>query len=109
MQLRFLLDANFTQNDIASLLKFSSKTVSRRIKEFNLTIQRTRITEDDLDKVALLYVKRYPSYNAGQKSYCAFLLDQGIYLLIHLLNSHRGTRQTSKKSKIQSEESLTQH
>ena len=75
-QLKFLLDANFTQNDIAHLLKCSSKTVSRRIKEYNLTIQGTHIDEDDLDQVTLLYIKRYP--NAGQKSYSAFLLDQGI-------------------------------
>ena len=77
-QLKFLLDANFTQNDIASLLNCSSKTISRRIKEFNLTIQRTQITEAELDQVTLLYVQRYP--NAGQKSYSAFLLDQGIYI-----------------------------
>ena len=77
-QLRFLLDANFTQNDIASFLKCSSKTVSRRMKQFNLTIQRTHITEHDLDQVTLLYVKRFP--NAGQKSYCAFLLGQGIHI-----------------------------
>ena len=77
-QLKFLLDANFTQNNIASLLKCSSKTVSRRIQEFNLTVQRTQIAEDDLDQVTILYVKRYP--NASQKSYSAFLLDQGIYV-----------------------------
>ena len=77
-QLKFLLDANFTQNDIASLMNCSSKTISRRIKEFNLTIQRTQITEDELDQVTLLYVKRYP--NAGQKSYSAFLLDQRIHI-----------------------------
>ena len=77
-QLKFLLDANFTQKDIACLLNCSSKTISRRIKEFNLTIQRTQITEDELDQVTLLYVQRYP--NAGQKSYSAFLLDQGIYI-----------------------------
>ena len=75
-QLKFLLDANFTQNDIAHLLKCSSKTVSRRIKEYNLTIQGTHIDENDLDQVMLLYIKRYP--NSGQKSYSAFLLDQGI-------------------------------
>ena len=77
-QLKFLLDANFTQNHIASLMNCSSKTISRRIKEYNLTTQRTQITEDDLDQVTLLYVQRYP--NAGQKSYSAFLLDQGIHI-----------------------------
>ena len=77
-QLKFLLDANFTQNHIASLMNCSSKTISRRIKEYNLTTQRTQITEDDLNQVTLLYVQRYP--NAGQKSYSAFLLDQGIHI-----------------------------
>ena len=48
------------------------------MKDFNLTIQRTQITEDDLDQVTLLYVKAFP--NVGQKSYCAFLLNQGIYI-----------------------------
>ena len=77
-QLRFLLDAKFTQNDTTSFLKCSSKTVSRRMKEYNLTIQITQITEHDLDQVTLLYVKRFT--NAGQKSYCAFLLGQGIHI-----------------------------
>ena len=61
---------------MASLMNCSSKTISRCIKEYNLTTQRTQITEDDLDQVTLLYVQR----NAGQKSYSAFLLDQKIYI-----------------------------
>ena len=48
------------------------------MKEFNLTMQRTLVTENELDQVTLLYVKRYP--NAEQRSYDAFLLDNGIYI-----------------------------
>lgn len=77
-QLRFLLDANFRQNDIASLLRCSTKTISRRMKEFDLTMQGTQITDNDLDDITVEYVKRFP--NAGQKSYIAFLSQQGLHI-----------------------------
>jgi len=74
----FLLDANFTKHGIAILLRCSSKTISRRLQEFNIILQTTQVADDDLDKVTLLYVQRYP--NAGQKNYGAFLLGQDIYI-----------------------------
>lgn len=79
-QLEFLVDANFTQKEIASLLRCSTKTISRRMKEFNLELamKSMQITDDDLDNVTVEYVKRYP--NAGQKSYAAFLSQQGLHV-----------------------------
>lgn len=76
----FLVDANFTQKEIASLLRCSTKTISRRMKEFNLELamKSMQITDDDLDNVTVEYVKRYP--NAGQKSYAAFLSQQGLHV-----------------------------
>ena len=78
-QLQFLLHANFTQKDIAAFFKCSSKTISRRIQEYNLTAYRhMQIPDDELDQVTLAYVKQFP--NAGQKSFAAFLLEQGIHV-----------------------------
>jgi len=76
-QVKFL--ANFTKHDIAILLRYSSKTISRQLQEFNITLQTTQVADDNLDKATLLYVQRYP--NAGQKNYGAFLLGgQDIYI-----------------------------
>ena len=79
-QLEFLMDANFKQKEIASLLRCSTKTISRRMKEFNLepTMKGMQINDDDLDNITVEYVKRYP--NAGQKSYAAFLSQQGLHV-----------------------------
>ena len=76
-QLHFLLAANFTQNDIAVMLKCSSKTISRRIQEYDLTgFQHMQISDDDLDQITLTYVRQY--LNVGQKSFTAYLLEQGM-------------------------------
>ena len=78
-QLQFLLCTNFTQNDIAAFFKCSSKTISRRIQEYNLTAyQHMLIPDDELDQVTLAYVKQFP--NCGQKSFAAFLLAQGMHV-----------------------------
>ena len=78
-QLQFLLHANFTLKDIAAFFRCSSKTISRRIQEYDLTTYRhMQIPDDILDQVTLAYVKQFP--NAGQKSFAAFLLEQGIHV-----------------------------
>ena len=78
-QLKFLLEANFTRNDVAVFLKCSTKTISRRIEEYQLSAyQHMQITDNDLDEITLAYVKQFP--NAGQKSFTAFLLQQGMHV-----------------------------
>jgi len=67
------IDANFIQQN-----KCSSETISRKLQVFNLSIQTTHVADNDLDQVILLNVHRY--LNAGQKSYSAFVLGQGIYI-----------------------------
>ncbi|XP_072558004.1 uncharacterized protein [Paramormyrops kingsleyae] len=51
-QLRFLLTFSFTTREIADILGVSKRTVKRRLRQFNLSLQShyTNLTDSDLDE-----------------------------------------------------------
>ena len=72
-----LLELEFTQVEIAQILGCSTKTVHRRIVEFELShfIQYTAISDNELDAVVEDFVSNFPT--AGQKTLAGHLSTLG--------------------------------
>ena len=72
-----LLELEFTQVEIAQILGCSTKTVHRRIVEFELShfIQYTAISDNELDAVVEDFVSNFPT--AGQKTLARHLSTLG--------------------------------
>ncbi len=77
-QLEHLLSFDFRVRDIAHVLHVSESTVKRRIIQFGFEnkLQRTDISESDLDIITADFVRHFP--NSGQNTYDGYLRGKGI-------------------------------
>ena len=77
-QLEHLLSFDFRVRDIAHVLHVSESTVKRRIIQFGFEnkLQRTDISESDLDIITADFVHHFP--NSGQNTYDGYLRGKGI-------------------------------
>ena len=77
--LQSFLEAGFSQTDIASMLGVSQKTISRRLKDFNIVqndIMYSKIDDDALDLSVLNIISRFP--NAGIRMVMGHLTSIGV-------------------------------
>ena len=77
-QLEHLFSFDFRVRDIAHMLHVSESTVKRRIIQFGFEnkLQRTDISESDLDIITADFVHHFP--NSGQNTYDGYLRGKGI-------------------------------
>ncbi len=77
-QLEHRLSFSFRVRDIAHVLHVSESTIKRRIIQFGFEdkLQRTEISESNLDIITADFVHHFP--NGGQNSYDGYLRGKGI-------------------------------
>ena len=77
-QLEHLIDLGFTAVDMAAIMGVSRSTVSRRLREYGLSMQRKycAISDQDLDDIVLTIAQQYP--DCGQKMMQGHLRERGI-------------------------------
>ncbi len=82
-QLEFLLDHQFTKKQIANIFCCSSKTIRRRLMQYNLLsrCEYSSISDLDLDSHVEIFVNSFPT--AGQNTLAAHLSTFGLRLQRH--------------------------
>lgn len=80
LELRQLLEMEFSQVEIGKLLGCSPRTIRRRILDYGLQyIQEfSQMSDADLDELVTTFVSNFPS--AGQKTLAGYLLSQGHHI-----------------------------
>ena len=80
LELRQLLEMDFSQVEIGKLLGCSARTIRRRILDYELQyIQEfSQMSDANLDEIVTEFVRNFPS--AGQKTLAGYLLSQGHHI-----------------------------
>nr|XP_006818681.1 PREDICTED: uncharacterized protein LOC102800480 [Saccoglossus kowalevskii] len=79
-QLRYLVDSGFSTKYIGELIGVSTRTVKRRMREFDIRIRDTysTITDTELDGLVDSVLKDFP--NCGYRRMTGFLINKGVRL-----------------------------
>jgi len=77
-QLKYFIDNGFTIHQISSMINVSTRTIKRRLREFDIKIkeQYTTISDFELDRIIETILKDFP--NTGYKRMKGFLISRNL-------------------------------